>query len=96
MAIKGYKSPLENKDLWSLNKEDSSEVVVPKLLREWEVEKSKLQRYAEAHSCEWMCLSVHSLDTDTDTDTDSTPYSLPCLIVLEPRTEISIIGNVLK
>lgn len=48
MAIKGYRSPLENKDLWSLNKDDSSEVVVPKLLKEWEVEKSKLQRYAEA------------------------------------------------
>ncbi|KAK3559875.1 hypothetical protein QTP86_026191, partial [Hemibagrus guttatus] len=47
MAIKGYKSPLENKDLWSLNKEDSSKVVVPKLLKEWEVEKSKLQRSAQ-------------------------------------------------
>ncbi|KAF7705073.1 hypothetical protein HF521_020359 [Silurus meridionalis] len=44
MAIKGYKSPLENKDLWSLNEDDSSKVVVPKLLKEWEVEKSKLQR----------------------------------------------------
>uniref|UniRef100_A0A8C1N9Q3 ATP-binding cassette, sub-family C (CFTR/MRP), member 3 n=1 Tax=Cyprinus carpio TaxID=7962 RepID=A0A8C1N9Q3_CYPCA len=31
MAIKGYKSPLENKDLWSLNKQDSSELVVPNL-----------------------------------------------------------------
>ncbi|XP_073722695.1 ATP-binding cassette sub-family C member 3 isoform X2 [Misgurnus anguillicaudatus] len=41
MAIKGYKSPLENKDLWSLNKQDSSEVVVPSLLKEWEIEKSK-------------------------------------------------------
>ncbi|XP_017339262.2 ATP-binding cassette sub-family C member 3 isoform X2 [Ictalurus punctatus] len=47
MAIKGYRSPLENKDLWSLNKDDSSEVVVPKLLKEWEVEKSKLQRSAQ-------------------------------------------------
>uniref|UniRef100_A0A4W5LCZ4 ATP-binding cassette, sub-family C (CFTR/MRP), member 3 n=1 Tax=Hucho hucho TaxID=62062 RepID=A0A4W5LCZ4_9TELE len=37
MAIKGYKNPLEAKDLWSLNKRDSSEVVVPKLLREWEL-----------------------------------------------------------
>uniref|UniRef100_A0A672Q8Y1 Canalicular multispecific organic anion transporter 2-like n=1 Tax=Sinocyclocheilus grahami TaxID=75366 RepID=A0A672Q8Y1_SINGR len=45
MAIKGYKSPLENKDLWSLNKHDSSELVVPNLLNEWEVEKSKAQRY---------------------------------------------------
>ncbi|XP_051770128.1 ATP-binding cassette sub-family C member 3 isoform X2 [Ctenopharyngodon idella] len=43
MAIKGYKSPLENKDLWSLNKQDSSELVVPSLLNEWEVEKSKAQ-----------------------------------------------------
>uniref|UniRef100_A0A8C1S8U4 ABC-type glutathione-S-conjugate transporter n=1 Tax=Cyprinus carpio TaxID=7962 RepID=A0A8C1S8U4_CYPCA len=43
MAIKGYKSPLENKDLWSLNKQDSSELVVPNLLNEWEVEKSKAQ-----------------------------------------------------
>uniref|UniRef100_A0A3B1IRS1 ATP binding cassette subfamily C member 3 n=1 Tax=Astyanax mexicanus TaxID=7994 RepID=A0A3B1IRS1_ASTMX len=43
MAIKGYKSPLETKDLWSLNKQDSSELVVPKLLREWEGEKSKAQ-----------------------------------------------------
>uniref|UniRef100_A0A672M449 ABC-type glutathione-S-conjugate transporter n=1 Tax=Sinocyclocheilus grahami TaxID=75366 RepID=A0A672M449_SINGR len=43
MAIKGYKSPLENKDLWSLNKQDSSELVVPNLLNEWEVEKSKEQ-----------------------------------------------------
>uniref|UniRef100_A0A671QUA1 Canalicular multispecific organic anion transporter 2-like n=1 Tax=Sinocyclocheilus anshuiensis TaxID=1608454 RepID=A0A671QUA1_9TELE len=45
MAIKGYKSPLENKDLWLLNKQDSSELVVPNLLNEWEVEKSKAQRY---------------------------------------------------
>uniref|UniRef100_A0A8C1S4N0 ABC-type glutathione-S-conjugate transporter n=1 Tax=Cyprinus carpio TaxID=7962 RepID=A0A8C1S4N0_CYPCA len=37
MAIKGYKSPLENKDLWSLNKQDSSELVVPNLLNEWEL-----------------------------------------------------------
>ncbi|XP_041714664.1 ATP-binding cassette sub-family C member 3 isoform X2 [Coregonus clupeaformis] len=41
MAIKGYKNPLEAKDLWSLNKGDSSEVIVPKLLREWEVEQAK-------------------------------------------------------
>ncbi|KAM9411393.1 ATP-binding cassette sub-family C member 3 isoform 4-T4 [Salvelinus alpinus] len=44
MAIKGYKNPLEAKDLWSLNKRDSSEVVVPKLLREWEVEQAKAHR----------------------------------------------------
>ncbi|XDV45214.1 hypothetical protein PO909_013347, partial [Leuciscus waleckii] len=41
MAIKGYKSPLENKDLWSLNEQDSSGLVVPSLLNQWEVEKTK-------------------------------------------------------
>uniref|UniRef100_A0A8C7K9K0 Canalicular multispecific organic anion transporter 2-like n=1 Tax=Oncorhynchus kisutch TaxID=8019 RepID=A0A8C7K9K0_ONCKI len=46
MAIKGYKNPLEAKDLWSLNKRDSSEEVVPKLLKEWDLEQIK------AHSAE--------------------------------------------
>uniref|UniRef100_A0A8C8JDS0 Uncharacterized protein n=1 Tax=Oncorhynchus tshawytscha TaxID=74940 RepID=A0A8C8JDS0_ONCTS len=41
MAIKGYRNPLEAKDLWSLNKRDSSEEVVPKLLREWDLEQIK-------------------------------------------------------
>ncbi|XP_071763895.1 ATP-binding cassette sub-family C member 3 isoform X3 [Centroberyx gerrardi] len=43
MAIKGYKMPLEAKDLWSLNKRDSSGTVVPKLLKEWEKEHAKAQ-----------------------------------------------------
>uniref|UniRef100_UPI0037E7E5A5 ATP-binding cassette sub-family C member 3 n=1 Tax=Semicossyphus pulcher TaxID=241346 RepID=UPI0037E7E5A5 len=41
MAIKGYKMPLEAKDLWSLNKRDSSKVMVPKLLKEWDKEQTK-------------------------------------------------------
>ncbi|XP_041829097.1 ATP-binding cassette sub-family C member 3 isoform X2 [Melanotaenia boesemani] len=41
LAIKGYKMPLEAKDLWSLNKRDSSQVMVPKLLKEWEKEQTK-------------------------------------------------------
>ncbi|KAM6898542.1 ATP-binding cassette sub-family C member 3 [Lycodopsis pacificus] len=41
LAIKGYKQPLENKDLWSLNQRDSSKVMVPKLLQEWEKELAK-------------------------------------------------------
>uniref|UniRef100_H3AES0 ABC-type glutathione-S-conjugate transporter n=1 Tax=Latimeria chalumnae TaxID=7897 RepID=H3AES0_LATCH len=44
MAIKGYKHPLENKDLWSLNKQDASDVVVPCLLKEWAKEKGKVKR----------------------------------------------------
>ncbi|XP_012669991.1 ATP-binding cassette sub-family C member 3 isoform X2 [Clupea harengus] len=43
MAIQGYKSPLESKDLWSLNKLDRSEGIVSKLLNEWEVEKARIQ-----------------------------------------------------
>ncbi|KAM8837861.1 ATP-binding cassette sub-family C member 3 isoform 2-T2 [Spinachia spinachia] len=41
MAIKGYKKPLEEKDLWSLNKRDTSKVAVTKLLQEWEKELAK-------------------------------------------------------
>ncbi|XP_078385226.1 ATP-binding cassette sub-family C member 3 [Cetorhinus maximus] len=47
MAIQGYKHPLEDKDLWSLNKEDRSDVVVPKLLKEWEKEKQNTRRKQE-------------------------------------------------
>lgn len=45
MAIKGYKMPLEVKDLWSLNQRDSSKLMVPKLLKEWEREQAKAKRY---------------------------------------------------
>ncbi|XP_043959117.1 ATP-binding cassette sub-family C member 3 isoform X6 [Gambusia affinis] len=43
LAIKGYKMPLEAKDLWSLNERDSSKKIVPKLLKEWEKEQSKIK-----------------------------------------------------
>ncbi|CAL8304688.1 unnamed protein product [Lota lota] len=43
MAVKGYKMPLEAKDLWSLNLHDSSQAVVPKFLGEWEKEQAKAQ-----------------------------------------------------
>lgn len=43
--IHGYRQPLEAKDLWSLNKEDSSEEVVPGLAANW------AQEYAWARKC---------------------------------------------
>ncbi|XP_028333034.1 canalicular multispecific organic anion transporter 2 isoform X2 [Gouania willdenowi] len=43
LAIKGYKMPLEAKDLWTLNHRDASKVNVPKLLKEWEKEQSKVK-----------------------------------------------------
>ncbi|KAG2460889.1 ATP-binding cassette sub-family C member 3 isoform X3 [Polypterus senegalus] len=47
MAITGYKRPLEDKDLWSLNQQDKSEVIVPRLLKEWEKENSQHCRKKE-------------------------------------------------
>lgn len=38
--------PLEAKDLWSLNQRDSSKVMVPNLLKEWEKEQIKAKRFA--------------------------------------------------
>uniref|UniRef100_A0A8C3D0Y7 Multidrug resistance-associated protein 1 n=1 Tax=Cairina moschata TaxID=8855 RepID=A0A8C3D0Y7_CAIMO len=35
LMIQGYRRPLEAKDLWSLNKEDTSEEIVPGLARNW-------------------------------------------------------------
>lgn len=43
--IHGYRQPLEAKDLWSLNKEDSSEEVVPGLVANW------AREYARARRC---------------------------------------------
>ncbi|XP_062976293.1 ATP-binding cassette sub-family C member 3 [Elgaria multicarinata webbii] len=44
MVIQGYKRPLEDKDLWSLNADDKSEVVVEKLQNEWNKQKHKRQQ----------------------------------------------------
>uniref|UniRef100_A0A8C2UET6 ATP binding cassette subfamily C member 3 n=1 Tax=Coturnix japonica TaxID=93934 RepID=A0A8C2UET6_COTJA len=40
-AIRGYKKPLEDKDLWSLNEDDVSKNIVQKLSREWDREKQQ-------------------------------------------------------
>ncbi|XP_063286386.1 multidrug resistance-associated protein 1-like [Pelobates fuscus] len=44
MMIKGYKRPLETKDLWSMNKEDKSVEVVPVLAKNWEKEYIKAKK----------------------------------------------------
>ncbi|XP_032929590.1 multidrug resistance-associated protein 1 [Catharus ustulatus] len=44
LMIQGYRNPLEAKDLWSLNKEDKSEQIVPGLARNWAKEWSKTKR----------------------------------------------------
>ncbi|KAM4715891.1 ATP-binding cassette sub-family C member 3 isoform 2-T2 [Anableps anableps] len=54
LAIKGYKMPLEAKDLWSLNQRDSSEKMVPKLLKEWEKEQTKMKSSEQNLTCKAM------------------------------------------
>ncbi|XP_032066135.1 canalicular multispecific organic anion transporter 2 isoform X2 [Thamnophis elegans] len=41
LAIQGYKKPLEDKDLWSLNDDDKSEVIVQNLQKEWDKQKQR-------------------------------------------------------
>uniref|UniRef100_A0A8C3CER0 ABC-type glutathione-S-conjugate transporter n=1 Tax=Cairina moschata TaxID=8855 RepID=A0A8C3CER0_CAIMO len=44
MAILGYKRPLEDKDLWSLNEEDTSKSIVQQLSKEWDKEKAECKQ----------------------------------------------------
>ncbi|XP_054698309.1 multidrug resistance-associated protein 1 isoform X2 [Grus americana] len=44
LMVQGYRRPLEAKDLWSLNKEDKSEEIVPGLARNWAKEWAKSKR----------------------------------------------------
>ncbi|NXG29334.1 MRP3 protein, partial [Dromaius novaehollandiae] len=41
MAILGYKRPLEEKDLWSLNEDNTSKMIVQQLSKEWDREKAE-------------------------------------------------------
>uniref|UniRef100_A0A672QTD8 Multidrug resistance-associated protein 1 n=1 Tax=Sinocyclocheilus grahami TaxID=75366 RepID=A0A672QTD8_SINGR len=47
LMVTGYKRPLEEKDLWSLNTEDKSQRVVPQLVRRWDQECNKVKRAAK-------------------------------------------------
>ncbi|KFQ36515.1 Canalicular multispecific organic anion transporter 2, partial [Merops nubicus] len=44
MAILGYKRPLEDKDLWSLNEDDTSKIIVQQLCKEWDREKAECKQ----------------------------------------------------
>uniref|UniRef100_A0A8C2DEB2 Multidrug resistance-associated protein 1 n=1 Tax=Cyprinus carpio TaxID=7962 RepID=A0A8C2DEB2_CYPCA len=46
LMVTGYKRPLEEKDLWSLNTEDKSQRVVPQLVCRWDQECNKVKRSA--------------------------------------------------
>ncbi|XP_039572082.1 ATP-binding cassette sub-family C member 3 isoform X1 [Passer montanus] len=44
MVINGYKRPLEEKDLWSLNEDDTSKTIVQQLSKEWDREKAECKQ----------------------------------------------------
>ena len=44
LAILGYRRPLEERDLWSLNKEDRSQMVMQRLLEEWKKQQEQAAR----------------------------------------------------
>ncbi|NXP73824.1 MRP3 protein, partial [Ramphastos sulfuratus] len=44
MVVLGYKKPLEDKDLWSLNEDDTSKVIVQHLREEWDKEKAECKQ----------------------------------------------------
>ncbi|XP_071430083.1 ATP-binding cassette sub-family C member 3 isoform X3 [Pithys albifrons albifrons] len=44
MAIHGYKKPLEEKDLWALNEDDTSKTIVQQLSKEWDREKAECKQ----------------------------------------------------
>lgn len=46
--VTGYRRPLEEKDLWSLNSADRSHKVVPELVGRWNVECQKVKRSGTA------------------------------------------------
>ncbi|KAM9597584.1 ATP-binding cassette sub-family C member 3 [Trichechus inunguis] len=48
MAILGYRRPLEEQDLWSLNEEDSSQMVVQRLLEAWKKQQKQAARHRTA------------------------------------------------
>ncbi|XP_042637031.1 ATP-binding cassette sub-family C member 3 [Orycteropus afer afer] len=45
MIILGYRRPLEDRDLWSLNEEDRSQMVVQRLLEAWKKEQKQVARH---------------------------------------------------
>ncbi|KAJ8344971.1 hypothetical protein SKAU_G00291640 [Synaphobranchus kaupii] len=47
LLVRGYRRPLEESDLWSLNPADQSQNIVPQLVRSWHQECSKAKRLSE-------------------------------------------------
>ncbi|KAG5854427.1 multidrug resistance-associated protein 1-like [Anguilla rostrata] len=50
IVIKGYRSPLQAEDLWSLREEDTSDKIISDLEQEWTAECTKLQQQEKSMS----------------------------------------------
>lgn len=48
LVILGYRRPLEEQDLWSLNEDDRSQMVVQRLLQAWEQQQKQAARHTAA------------------------------------------------
>ncbi len=44
LVVKGYRSPLQAEDLWSLREEDTSEKIICDLEKEWAKQWAKIQQ----------------------------------------------------
>ena len=53
MIVKGYKKPLDKKDLWSLNRSDQAEVIVPAFEQQWKNEMTKCHKWVSYVWSDW-------------------------------------------
>lgn len=44
LVVKGYRTPLEAEDLWTLREEDTSDKIISELQEDWTAECAKLQK----------------------------------------------------
>uniref|UniRef100_A0A8C5H211 ABC-type glutathione-S-conjugate transporter n=1 Tax=Gouania willdenowi TaxID=441366 RepID=A0A8C5H211_GOUWI len=45
LVVKGYRTPLEAEDLWTLREEDTSQKIISELQEEWTAECARIQKY---------------------------------------------------
>lgn len=58
LMTQGYKRPLEEQDLWSLNEDDQSQGVVAQLIRSWQHECAKIKRSVNQHPMQYILFGV--------------------------------------
>lgn len=59
MVIKGYKNPIEDKDLYEVNEIDKAGLLVPRFEKHWRDETNKLLRYRQSFYYLYLVLNLH-------------------------------------